>query len=778
MNLKSISDSKNDYEDIKKKYEEIKEKYSKMQIELIKKEKEFEKIKNENERYKKKNNNDTSSDYPWPKEFSEKWINFVQNIILDSFENCCNDNSLLTKIVNYIIKVVYNIAKHFINEKIIEFYKCLGINNPNQDDIIFFFEKFKVLIFQVYFKSLFHFNDEIFSTIISKIKNEIEELNKEQNLFNFNDIEQINKDLDSNEITYLFKELFYICIYMYIHEPSLYFDLIYEDKYFFYSKKDFIIIDGFEKENAVCKIILNPPIFKSKCFYRELKPAVKIIDNPTNDMIEKCKYNQFLNEKSKSSKIISVKKPQIEIIEEKKVLIEKIIKTPESIFNSKNFFSIHTTNSLITNRSLIPISASKIFKKYENHKKKKQIKFQNFIIKGLEIKINKNLKKNKLKTSLDTFINRKSRKNMKKNISLSDSEQEKNKKEIKQKESSRSNLLKLHKTIKDINLSRNNITIDFDSQSKRYNISDNILKKMFTEFSSPRSLKEKLAFFKKLSFEKRRTYSLNLPSKKKNKKFNTINFGNKIKSNNLTRLIQKKKSFIKNCNKKKQITGLFQLGIETNFDILNKKTNSPMLRNNSQKSKISKGDFYEKKLKQNLFTSSNSSLSKHKSHFNSISESLSYKNINSNINTFNNFFTQKKKKLLSQTQPLKFINDYITLNMESTNLKTRDIDESNSGLIYSVNNFKNNNLLSKFRNKNLKKKNNYNIGKKSDIFNYETSINNIKKTRFNSPIQRKSDLNGIHSKIKNSNLGNCNSSKISEIKTYFVHFQKDYSNKK
>ena len=778
MNLKSISDSKNDSEDIKKKYEEIKEKYSKMQIELIKKEKEFEKIKNENERYKKKNNNDTSCDYPWPKEFSEKWINFVQNIIMDCFENCCNDNFLLTKIVNCIIKVVYNFAKHFINEKIIELYKCLGINNPNQDDIIFFFEKFKVLIFQVYFKSLFHFNDEIFSTLISKIKNEIDELNKEQNLFNFNEIELINKDLDSNEITYLFKELFYICIYMYIHEPSLYFDLIYEENYFFYSKKDYIIIDGFEKENAVCTIILNPPIFKSKCFYRELKPAVKIIDNPSNDMIEKCKYNQFLNEKSKSSKIISVKKPQIEIIEEKKVLIEKIIKTPETIFNSKNFFSIHTTNSLITNRSLIPISASKILKKCESHKKKKHIKFQNFIFKGLEIKINKNIKKNKLKTSLDTFMNRRSKKNMKKNISLSDSEQEKNKKEIKQKESSRSNLFKLHKNIKDINLSRNNISIDFDSHSKRYNISDNLLKKMFTEFSSPRSLKEKLAFFKKLSFERRRTYSLNLPSKKKNKKFNTINFGNKIQSNNLTRLIQKKKSFTKNWNKKKQITDLFQIGLEANFDLLNKKFNSQMLRNNSQKSKISKGDFYEKKLKQNLFTSSNSSLSKHKSHLNSISESLSYKNINSNINTFNNLFTQKKKKLLSQTQPLKFISDYITLNMESTNLKTRDIDESNSGLITSGNNFKNNNVLSKLRSKNMKKKNNFNIGKKSDIFNYETSINNIKKTRFNSPIQRKSDLNGIHSKIKNSNLGNCNSSKISEIKTYFVQFQKDYSNKK
>ena len=77
-----------------------------------------------------------------------------------------------------------------------------------------------------------------------------------------------------------------------------------------------------------------------------------------------------------------------------------------------------------------------------------------------------------------------------------------------------------------------------------------------------------------------------------------------------------------------------------------------MLRNNSQKSKVSKGDFCEK-LKNNLFTSSNSSLSKHKSHLNSISESLSYKNINSNINTFNNLFTQKKKEIIISNSTFK-----------------------------------------------------------------------------------------------------------------------------
>ena len=309
MNLKSLNDSKNFYEEIYKKYQEIENKYSKIQIELLKKEKEYEKIKLENEKFKKKNNNDTSSDYPWPKEFCEKWDNFSQNLIMDCFEYCSEDNLLLTKIINFTIKIVYNMTRIYINEKIIDLFKCLGIINPNQEDIIFFFEKFKVLLFQVYYKTIFHFNDEIYSKIISKIKNEIDTLNiNDKKIFNYKEIELINKDLDSTEITNFFKELFSICTYMYIHEPILYIDLIYDIDYFFYSKKDYIIIDGFEKENSVCVLILNPPIFKSNCFYRELKPLVKIIDNPTNEMIEKCKYNQFINEKSKSSKIISLKK--------------------------------------------------------------------------------------------------------------------------------------------------------------------------------------------------------------------------------------------------------------------------------------------------------------------------------------------------------------------------------------------------------------------------------------------------------------------------------------
>jgi len=762
MNLKSLNDSKNFYEEIYKKYQEIENKYSKIQIELLKKEKEYEKIKLENEKFKKKNNNDTSSDYPWPKEFCEKWDNFSQNLIMDCFEYCSEDNLLLTKIINFTIKIVYNMTRIYINEKIIDLFKCLGIINPNQEDIIFFFEKFKVLLFQVYYKTIFHFNDEIYSKIISKIKNEIDTLNiNDKKIFNYKEIELINKDLDSTEITNFFKELYSICTYMYIHEPILYIDLIYDIDYFFYSKKDYIIIDGFEKENSVCVLILNPPIFKSNCFYRELKPLVKIIDNPTNEMIEKCKYNQFINEKSKSSKIISLKKNDIEIINDKKKYFEKIIKTPENTFNTKGFFNIN--NSMISYRSFIPINKIKI-KNDIQKKKNKYRKFQNISFKSLEKRINKNLKKKEknIKSNLDTFINKTYLKKIMKNTSLSDSDNEKNKRK-KQKESSRNNIIKLQKKIKN---SRNNVTIDFETQSRRYNISDNIIKKMITDYSSYRSIKEKLVVFNKLTYEKKRTYSMNLSSKKFSKNnFNTINLGNKnYKNNNLTHIIQSR-NYIKKKHRKKNISDFNHLGIETNLDIFYKKFNSPIIKNKSQKSKINKR-FINGRYFKNIFAYSNSSLTKHFSNINSISESLSYKNIHT-VNTLLN--NNKKKKVLSQTQPLKFTDDYITLNNDN-NIKKIDINEINNGK-----KIKKKSILNKIKNKNNRMKK-ISLNKKTHFSNNGFSLNNLNKFRFTSPFQKKIDFNGMN-KVKNTNLLNCNLSKINEIQTYFFQFQREYENK-
>ena len=98
-------------------------------------------------------------------------------------------------------------------------------------------------------------------------------------------------------------------------------------------------------------------------------------------MIEKCKYNQFINEKYKYSKIISVKKNDIEIINDKKQFFEKIIKTSENISNTKGLFNIN--NSMISYRNFIPVKIIKI--KNDIQKKiNKNRQYKNFYLKILK----------------------------------------------------------------------------------------------------------------------------------------------------------------------------------------------------------------------------------------------------------------------------------------------------------------------------------------------------------------------------------------------------------
>ena len=84
-------------------------------------------------------------------------------------------------------------------------------------------------------------------------------------------------------------------------------------------------------------------------------------------------------------------------------------------------------------------------------------------------------------------------------------------------------------------------------------------------------------------------------------------------------------------------------------------------------------------------------------------------------------------------------------------------------------------IINKIKNKNNRMKK-ISLNKKTHFSNNGFSINNLNKFRFNSPFQKKIDFNGIN-KVKNTNLLNCNLSKINEIQTYFFQFQREYENK-
>ncbi len=59
------------------------------------------------------------------------------------------------------------------------------------------------------------------------------------------------------------------------------------DKYDFwmYNKNDYYCIDGFPKEGYPCVVVLPPP-FRSGYVYQGIKPAVIVLEEPSDELME------------------------------------------------------------------------------------------------------------------------------------------------------------------------------------------------------------------------------------------------------------------------------------------------------------------------------------------------------------------------------------------------------------------------------------------------------------------------------------------------------------
>ena len=285
--------------ELKRKYEELENDIRKLRIENTRKEKEIQKLREDVQKYRKPSN-DSSTNYPWPDEFVERWKKLVENTIMDSFDNIFYKNILLVRVINITVRIVYDIADEKIKEKIKEILNCFGYDNFNNDDIKLFFNKFQSIIFQDYFKTIIKFNDELLNKILLNIRLEIS--TQKGKLFSEEEIKEIEKDLDSKNIIPFIKELFTLSLYMIIHDPQLTIFTTLDLRYCYFSKKE-IVLDGFGKEDAVCLIILTPPLLKLNTYFKKLFPIVFICENPTENMIKQCeekRINELKKEQSKS----------------------------------------------------------------------------------------------------------------------------------------------------------------------------------------------------------------------------------------------------------------------------------------------------------------------------------------------------------------------------------------------------------------------------------------------------------------------------------------------
>ena len=291
--------------DIYQKFEKSEIALHKLQLENAKKNSEILKLKEELQQYKT-NISNTSTSFPWPEEFKARWECLIKTMIMDSFENISSNTILFICTINIIIKLIYEISKVKIKEKVIELLKCLNIKNKSDDIIKKFFCKYQKLLFQNYFNSLFIINEELIIKIISQIKNEF--LSKKYKIyFSKEDINNIIIDLSSNNIISFIKELYYLCLYMNINIPVLTIKTNLEPNYRYFNKNEYINLEGFANDKDICLIIINPPMIKPNFPFRGIKPVVYIINNPSKEIINLCNEQKIKKEQYKSNSSINNK---------------------------------------------------------------------------------------------------------------------------------------------------------------------------------------------------------------------------------------------------------------------------------------------------------------------------------------------------------------------------------------------------------------------------------------------------------------------------------------
>ena len=308
----------------------------------------------------KKNNINISPNFPLAEEFKSKWNSLFLTSMMDTFDNISFNPILLMKVINFIIKYMYDFAQNKINNKVGSILDCLGVKN-NNENIIKFFEKHKKSIFQEYYNSIFKINNEDIKNIIFDIKAKI--LLKKGILFSELDIININNDLEGEYIKSFILELFNLCLYMHINIPELVIKTSTDIKYKYYNKKEHNNLEGFAKEDDICLLILDAPMTKNNNYYKEIKPIIFLIEEPSKEIIDLCRKQ---NKDVIDIKIRKNIKSQSNIFNKEISKDDYFYKYDKHIENGliKNIFRRKNKSSKLNNKKINQIYNEKFQKKY------------------------------------------------------------------------------------------------------------------------------------------------------------------------------------------------------------------------------------------------------------------------------------------------------------------------------------------------------------------------------------------------------------------------------
>ena len=272
----------------------------------ILKEKFTKKIQNNSYKTKKNNNiNNLSDIFISRKEFKNQWETIIKTELIEVFEFCISDYTLISNLCQDIIMIVYNETKNIINYKYNDILKCVNlekISNKKKDEFYNIFLPF----FQENFKYIFSFDENSVINTNKKLLSIILEydcFNKNTKSKNNNELKNIliNK-INNNYFQNLYKKFYCICIYMLLHEPILTFNIVkYSERkleFYFYNEKEFINVEGFGDDKTPCIIVLPPPLIKNNYPFNGIRPAVYCISENNKDIMSQCRKKNNNNDKN------------------------------------------------------------------------------------------------------------------------------------------------------------------------------------------------------------------------------------------------------------------------------------------------------------------------------------------------------------------------------------------------------------------------------------------------------------------------------------------------
>ena len=234
--------------------------------------------------------NNTSNSFLLSSEFKKEWTTLGTTVIMESFEHVFNRSHLLSIMVQETFLITFTETKKLIKDKVNHIMTYFNIASEYET-----FENKVKPFFEEYFTAIFfgnkNENESLVNSILATLTNNI--INKSICQYYHKEILQ---DIQSENIKNFINKSIKLCLYMHLHSPVLSIKISpfdsREPTYCYFNHNEHVSIEGFEKEKSPCVVILPSPLLSSGFAFLGIKPFVYIIEEPDEEIFEKCEISK------------------------------------------------------------------------------------------------------------------------------------------------------------------------------------------------------------------------------------------------------------------------------------------------------------------------------------------------------------------------------------------------------------------------------------------------------------------------------------------------------